>query len=83
MKGYFMRRLIKEMFILGITAIAVLYLLNPTAGFLELIPDNLPLLGNLDEAAATMIILNTLRYYGFDLERLWGRRDQPKLTDRL
>lgn len=83
MKGYFMRRLIKEMFILGITAIAVLYLLNPTAGFLELIPDNLPLLGNLDEAAATMIILNTLRYYGLDLERLWGRRDQPKLTDRL
>lgn len=37
--------------------IGVIYLLNPTAGFLELIPDNIPFLGNLDEGVAVMLIL--------------------------
>ncbi len=32
--------------------VAVVYLLNPTAGLFELIPDVLPGVGNLDEAAA-------------------------------
>ena len=41
------------------SAIGVVYVLNPTAGFLELIPDNIPLLGNLDEGAAYLLI-----YYG-------------------
>jgi hypothetical protein len=31
---------------------AVGYLTNPTAGIFELIPDNIPGIGNLDEAAA-------------------------------
>lgn len=47
--------------------VALLYLINPTAGFLELIPDNLPIVGNLDEAAATAILLGVLRHFGFDL----------------
>jgi uncharacterized membrane protein YkvA (DUF1232 family) len=42
--------------VLGI-ALGVIYLLNPGAGFLELIPDNIPLIGNLDEAAATTLVL--------------------------
>jgi uncharacterized membrane protein YkvA (DUF1232 family) len=42
--------------VLGI-ALGILYLLNPTAGVLELIPDNIPLIGNLDEAAATTLVL--------------------------
>ncbi len=33
------------------------YLLNPTMGILELIPDNLPIVGNLDEGAAVMMVL--------------------------
>jgi uncharacterized membrane protein YkvA (DUF1232 family) len=32
--------------------LAVAYLLNPTAGLFELLPDVLPGIGNLDEAAA-------------------------------
>jgi uncharacterized membrane protein YkvA (DUF1232 family) len=32
------------------------YILNPTFGFLELIPDNLPFVGNLDEGVAMMLI---------------------------
>lgn len=38
-------------------AIGVIYLLNPTAGFFEFIPDNIPFVGNLDEGVAVMLIL--------------------------
>lgn len=37
--------------------IGVVYILNPTFGLLELIPDNLPIIGNLDESVAVMLIL--------------------------
>lgn len=52
-------------FILGV--VGLIYILNPTAGFFELIPDNLPFIGNLDEAGAVMLILGALRYFGIDL----------------
>lgn len=57
----------------GLGLLSLLYLLNPTAGIFELIPDNLPLIGNLDEAAATTFILAALREYGWDLTH-WFRR---------
>jgi len=58
-----------------ITAIlCVIYLLNPTAGFLELIPDNLPFIGNLDEAAVVAILLACARYFGYDLSSFFGKR---------
>ena len=41
-------------------ALAILggvYLLNPSFGVLELIPDNLPIIGNLDEGVSVMMIL--------------------------
>ena len=44
------------------------YMLNPTAGVLELIPDNIPLVGNLDEGGATLAV-----WYGL-LEYLEGKR---------
>ena len=37
--------------------IGVIYLLNPTAGILEFLPDNLPFVGNLDETVAVMLVL--------------------------
>jgi len=40
---------------------AVLYLLNPTAGLFELLPDVLPGVGNLDEAAATGLLIASAR----------------------
>ena len=59
-------------FLLGL--LAVIYLLNPTAGIFELIPDNLPLIGNLDEAAAVALLLMCLRYFGHDLPDLPGSK---------
>jgi uncharacterized membrane protein YkvA (DUF1232 family) len=52
-------------FLLGL--FALIYLLNPTAGLFELIPDNIPLIGNLDEAAAVTLLLMCLRYFGYEL----------------
>ena len=46
--------------ILG-TVLARLYLLNPTAGVFELLPDNLPVVGNLDEGAAVALLIYCLR----------------------
>jgi len=34
----------------------LIYILNPTAGLIEFIPDNLPVIGNIDEGVATMLI---------------------------
>lgn len=42
-------------YILGI--IGAIYLLNPTAGLLELIPDMTPIVGNMDEGLAMMLVL--------------------------
>ena len=53
--------------------LSLLYILNPGAGFVEFIPDNLPVIGNLDEAAATVVLLNCLAYLGLDLRALAGR----------
>ncbi|MBZ0289533.1 MAG: DUF1232 domain-containing protein [Anaerolineae bacterium] len=67
-------RLFKEMFIILVGVIAFIYLINPTAGFLEFIPDALPIIGNIDEASASLVLIGVLRYYGLDLSRLFGGR---------
>jgi hypothetical protein len=35
--------------------VGVIYVLNPTLGVFEFIPDNIPLIGNLDEGAAYLL----------------------------
>jgi uncharacterized membrane protein YkvA (DUF1232 family) len=41
----------------AIAAFGGVYLLNPTFGILEFLPDNLPIVGNMDEGVAVMMIL--------------------------
>jgi hypothetical protein len=53
--------------------LALLYLLNPSLGLFEFLPDNIPLLGNLDEASATMVLLGALRHHGLDLTRMFAK----------
>ncbi len=36
---------------------SLVYLVNPTAGIIEFIPDNMPFFGNLDEAGATGMLI--------------------------
>jgi len=50
---------------LGITLLGLLsivYLLNPTAGVFELLPDNIPFIGNVDEGLAAYILYSCIEY---------------------
>jgi uncharacterized membrane protein YkvA (DUF1232 family) len=58
-------------FFLGV--LSLLYIFNPGAGLFELIPDNIPFIGNLDEAAAVALLLMCLKYFGIDLPNIFGR----------
>ena len=60
---------------LGVIA-SIAWLLNFTMGVVE-IPDYLPLVGNLDEAAAAAVLFSCLRYLGFDVLP-FGRRGRKK-----
>lgn len=57
---------------IAIGLIALLYIINPTAGLFEFFPDNLPIVGNLDEAAATTLLLGSLAYFGIEIP--WPRK---------
>ncbi|TLD69689.1 DUF1232 domain-containing protein [Phragmitibacter flavus] len=52
------------------------YLLNPGAGFIELIPDNVPLIGNIDEAAVTGLLIYCLSILGVKLPGARARKDE-------
>lgn len=58
----------KVMYIFGVI-IGVIYIINPGAGIIEFIPDNMPIIGNLDEAAAVILILKCLRELGYDVTK--------------
>jgi len=64
----------KSLFVALAGIASFLYLLNPTLGVFELLPDNIPLLGNVDDATATMVLLGALRFFGWDLTRLFVRQ---------
>ncbi len=57
----------QKLAVLAITGVAGLYLANPTAGVLELIPDITPVIGNLDEAAAVALLMSGLGYFGVNV----------------
>lgn len=72
----------KKLVVFALGVLSALYILNPTAGIFEIIPDNLPLVGNLDEAAAVALLLMCLRYFGIDLPDIFSRdRDTDKTID--
>ena len=56
--------------IIGI--LAGLYLIYPSFGIFELIPDNIPFVGNLDEVTATFLLLSSLAYFGIDVRDVFG-----------
>lgn len=58
---------LQRLVVLVITGMAGVYLVNPTAGVLELIPDVVPVLGNLDEATALALLISGLGYFGVNV----------------
>jgi hypothetical protein len=67
----------KSLLVIALGLTSLLYLINPGLGVFELIPDNFPLIGNLDEVAATVLLLNCLAYFGLDLRHLFRRETPP------
>ena len=62
----------KKFLVVTIGILAGLYLLNPGFGLFELIPDNVPFVGNLDEATAAFLLLSVLAYFGLDVRDIFG-----------
>ena len=62
-------KFIKTIFILISGLLSGLYLLNIGAGIVEIIPDNIPIAGNLDEFVASLILINSLAHFGLDLRK--------------
>ncbi len=60
--------------------ICTMYLMNAGLGIIEIVPDNFPLIGNLDEASATALLLSCLAYFGLDLTNLFSK-DTKKSPD--
>jgi Protein of unknown function (DUF1232) len=61
------RSVATTLLMIAIAGISALYLVNPTFGIFELLPDNLPLFGNLDEAFFTLALVSALAWLGIKL----------------
>jgi hypothetical protein len=72
------RSLVNSLIVGVVGVISAIYLFNPTAGILELIPDNIPVVGNLDETAAAALLISALAYFGIDFGRIFGKRNKPE-----
>lgn len=71
----------KNVLMFIVAAISLIYLVNPTLGVFELLPDNLPGVGNIDEGFATLLLLNSARYFGIDLTAMFARDKSNALPE--
>ena len=53
----------KKFGIILLALLSIIYLLNPTAGVFELLPDNIPFIGNVDEGLAAYILYSSIEYF--------------------
>ena len=60
---------LRTMWMIFCGLMSVIYLLNPGMGVFEIIPDSIPLIGNLDEAGAVILLMSVFRYFGIDLTK--------------
>ncbi len=68
----------KNSIVLLVGVLSVVYLLNPGAGIIELIPDNLPLIGNLDEATAMTLLVLCLQHFGIRLPDIFRSQKRTR-----
>ena len=59
---------LKHFLVFLIGVVCAIWLLNPPGLNLD---DTIPLVGNLDEAAAALVLINCLAYFGFDMTRMF------------
>ncbi len=53
----------KKIFVLFVGLLSIAYLINPTAGIFELLPDNIPFIGNVDEGLAAFFLYSCVEYW--------------------
>jgi uncharacterized membrane protein YkvA (DUF1232 family) len=70
--------MLKDILVALAGLLSLVYLINPSAGIIEFIPDNIPFVGNVDEALATSVLLACLRYFGFDPANFFRRKGRAK-----
>ena len=74
-------KIINSLIIGALGVFSAIFLLNPGAGLFFEIPDNFPVIGNLDEAAAAALLISCLAYFGLDVTKLF-KKAQEKGKDR-
>ena len=70
----------KKLFIAFLALISVVYLINPTAGVFELLPDNIPFIGNIDETLAAYVLYSAFEFFRGKNVGLFGT-GKNKLSD--
>jgi hypothetical protein len=55
--------IMKKLWVLILTLLSIVYLINPTAGIFELLPDNIPFVGNVDEGLAAFVLYSCIEYW--------------------
>lgn len=63
----------KDFLIAGIGIVGILYMLNFGFGVIEILPDNLPFIGNIDEAFALFLVFSSAEYFGLNIKSLFKR----------
>jgi len=66
-------KIIKTILIVFIGIISFMIIFKIGQEYIEFIPDGLPWIGNLDEAAAGALFLKCLQYLGLDLVNLFDK----------
>mgnify|MGYP001567330172 CR=1 FL=1 len=64
----------KNILVIILALLSVIYLLNPTAGIFEIIPDNIPFIGNIDEGFASFILYSSIEYFRGKQIGIFGQR---------
>lgn len=53
----------KKLLIGLLAVVSFIYIMNPTAGVFELLPDNIPFIGNIDETLAAYVLYSAFEYF--------------------
>ncbi len=53
----------KKLIVFVLALLSLVYLINPTAGIFEILPDNIPFIGNVDEGLASFILYSCIEYW--------------------
>ncbi len=80
------RHPVKSLIVAGLGVLSTVYLLNPGSGIIELIPDVVPVIGNLDEAAAAALLVACLAYFGLDITKIFkpgAKADEKTVSGKV